>query len=71
MSDEFSAHLKKARTTRRLTVHDTPEHNGISERGNRTNLEIVHAVMHDSGLPKFLWPEAVSYAVYVKNRTWN
>ena len=71
MSDEFSAHLKKAGTTRRLTVHDTPEHNGISERGNHTNLEIVHAVMHDSGLPKFLWPEAVSYAVYVRNRTWN
>ena len=71
MSDEFSAHLKKAGTTRRLTVHDTPEHNGISERGNRTNLEIVRAVMHDSGLPKFLWPEAVSYAVYVRNRTWN
>ena len=71
MSDEFSAHLKKAGTTRRLTVHDTPEHNGISERGNRMNLEIVRAVMHDSGLPKFLWPEAVSYAVYVRNRTWN
>ena len=24
----------------------------------------------DSGLPKFLWAEAVSHAVYLKNRTW-
>ena len=67
MSDEFSAHLKKAGTTRRLTVHDTPEHNGVSKRGNRTNLEIVRSMLHDSGLPKFLWPEAVSHAVYLRN----
>ena len=70
MSDEFSDHLKKAGTVRRLTVHDTPEHNGVAERGNRTNLEIVRAMRHDSGLPKFLWPEAVSHAVYIRNRTW-
>jgi hypothetical protein len=67
---EFSDHLKKAGTTRRLTVHDTPEHNGVAERGNRTNLEIVRAMLHDSGLPKFLWAEAVSHAVYLRNRTW-
>lgn len=27
--------------------------------------------MHNSSLPKFLWPEAVLQAVYVRNRTWN
>ena len=70
LSEEFSDHLKKAGTTRRLTVHDTPEHNGVAERGNRTNLEIVRAMLHDSGLPKFLWAEAVSHAVYLRNRTW-
>jgi hypothetical protein len=67
---EFSDHLQKAGTTRRLTVHDTPEHNGVSERGNRTNLELVRAMLHDSGLPKFLWAEAVSHAIYLRNRTW-
>jgi hypothetical protein len=71
LSQEFTDHLKKAGTTRRLTVHDTPEHNGISERGNRTNLEIVRAMLHDSGSPKFLWAEAISHAVYLRNRTWN
>ena len=70
MSKEFSDHLRKAGTTRRLTVHDTPEHNGIAERGNRTNLEIGRAMLHDSNLPKFLWAEAVSHAVYLRNRTW-
>ena len=39
MSDEFSAHLKKAGTVRKLVVHDTPEHNGVAERLNHTILE--------------------------------
>ena len=70
LSDEFSAHLKSARTIRRLTVHDTLEHNGVSERLNRTIMEKVCAMLHDSGMPKFLWAEAVSHAVYLKNQTW-
>ena len=31
LSKEFSDHLKRNGTTRRLTVHDTPEHNGVAE----------------------------------------
>ena len=27
-------------------------------------------MLHDSQLPKFLWGEALNYAVYLKNRTW-
>jgi hypothetical protein len=46
-------------------VHDTPEHNGIAERLNRTLLEKVRAMLHASGLPKFLWGETVKHAVYV------
>ena len=69
-SDEFTDHLKKAGTVRKLVVHDTPEHNGVAERLNRTLLEKVRAMLHDSGLPKFLWAEATAHAVYIKNRTW-
>jgi hypothetical protein len=32
-------------------------------------LEKVRAMLHASGLPKFLWGEAVKHAVYLKNRT--
>ena len=28
---DFSAHLKKAGTIQKLTTHDTPEYNGVSE----------------------------------------
>lgn len=69
LSKEFSDHLAKSGTKRNLTVHDTPEHNGVAERLNRTLLEKVRAMLHASGLPKFLWGEAVKHAVYLKNRT--
>ena len=69
-SDEYSEHLKKAGTVRKLVVHDTPEHNRVAERLNCTLLEKVRAMLHDSGLPKFLWAEATAHKVYLKNRTW-
>ena len=59
LSTEFSEHLQSKGTVRRLTVHDTPEYNGLSERLNRTLMEKVRAMLHDSQLPKFLWGEAL------------
>ena len=70
MSDEFSAHLKEKGTVRKLVVHDTLEHNGVAKRLNRTLIDKVQAMLHDSGLPKFLWAEATAHAVYLKNRMW-
>jgi hypothetical protein len=67
--EEFTAHLEKRGTIRKLTVHDTPEHNGIAERLNGVLLERVRAMMHGSGMPNFLWSEAVRHAVWLKNRT--
>ena len=70
LDDEFSAHLKSSGTVRKLTIHGTPEHNGVSEWLNRTLMEKVWVMLHESGLLKFLWAEAVPHAVYLKNRTW-
>ncbi|TFY50793.1 hypothetical protein EVG20_g11324 [Dentipellis fragilis] len=69
LSKEFSAHLKAAGTRRKLTVHDTPEENGIAERINRTIPERARAMLHASGLPKFLWGEAMKHSTFLKNRT--
>ena len=67
LSKEFSTHLAEAGTIRNLTVHDTPEHNGVAERLNRTLLERVQVMLLFSGLPKSLWGEAISHAIYLKN----
>src|SRR5262249_31411319 len=43
--------------------------NGIAERVNRTLLQCARAMIFAKGLPKMLWPEAVAYACYIKNRS--
>ena len=67
LSEEFSQYLAKNGTTCKLTVHDTPEYNGVSERSNHTLLERVRAMLSESGLPTLLWGEAVSHAIYLMN----
>ena len=69
LSDAFNAHLAAAGTVRKLTVHDTPQLNGVAECLNRTLLERICAFAHGSGLPKSLWGEALRHAVWLKNRT--
>ncbi|KAJ2994795.1 hypothetical protein NUW54_g7491 [Trametes sanguinea] len=69
MSTEFSEYLASRGTLRKLTTHDTPEYNGVSERVNRTLMEKVRAMLHASALPNNLWGEAAHHAMYLKNRT--
>ena len=69
LSAEFTKYLKSKGTECQVTMHDTPEHNGVAERLNQTLVKWVHAMMHASGMPKSLWGEAVMHATWVKNRT--
>ena len=66
---EFRLHLKKKGTQEKLTVHDTPAHNGVAEHRNRTIVEHIHALLHASGLSKSLWGEAARHVVWLMNRT--
>lgn len=50
-------------------MHDTPQHNGVAERRNRTIVEHIRALLHASGLPKTLWGEAAHHVVWLLNRT--
>lgn len=69
MSDEFKSYLEGEGTIRRLTVHDSPQQNGTAERLNRTLTEHARAMLLEASLPKFVWGEAVSHAVWLRNRT--
>jgi hypothetical protein len=69
LSDVFNAHLAAAGTARKLTVHDTPQLNGVVERLNRTLLEQIRTFVHGSGLPKSFWGEALHHVVWLKNHT--
>ena len=41
LSYEFGIHLKHCGIVSQLTPTRTPQHNGVSERGNRTLLDMV------------------------------
>ena len=66
---EFTQFLNDQGTERRLTTHDTPQHNGVAESLNRRLVERVRAILHHADLPKNLWYEAIRFAVWLKNRT--
>ena len=40
----------------------------MAEQKNRTIISTVKAMIHDQGVPMFLWAEACSTVVYVQNR---
>ena len=48
---EFSDHLKSCRIVPQLTPPRTPQRNGVSERRNRTLLNMVRSMMSQSDLP--------------------
>ena len=69
LGKEFTLHLKSKGTTQKLTVHDTPQHNGVAERRNCTIVERIRALLHASGLPKTLWGKVAHHIVWLLNRT--
>ena len=68
-STEFEDFLLKEGIRHETTVPKTPEQNGVSERMNRTLIEAVRSMLSDSKLPKTFWAEALSTAVYARNRS--
>jgi hypothetical protein len=69
LGKEFIAYLKLKGTTQKLTVHDTPQHNGVAEHCNHTIVEWIHALLHASRLLKTLWGEAACHVVWLLNCT--
>lgn len=69
LSEAFNTHLAAAGTVQCLTVHNTPQLNGVAERLNCTLLERIRAFTHTSSLPKYLWGEALHHATWLKNHT--
>ena len=68
LGEESDRHLERKGTERSATAHDTPEHNGIAERGNQTIVERARAMLLDSKLPRYLWGYAVLYSTWLTNR---
>ena len=68
-SEEFSKHCLEYGIKRQLTTPYSPQQNGLVERKNRTVMSMVRAMLKAKDLPRELWGEAVSSAIYILNRT--
>jgi len=64
---EFDTHCKAKGTVKKLSVHDTHQEAGVSECRNCTIAECIRALLHASGLPKYLWREAAHHVVWLLN----
>jgi Reverse transcriptase (RNA-dependent DNA polymerase)/gag-polypeptide of LTR copia-type len=65
---QLTQHQDQRGTIREFTVHDSPPQNGVAERGMRTRAERARALLLASGLPRFLWQEAMQHATWLQNR---
>jgi hypothetical protein len=65
---EFNAFCLEAGIVHQLTVPYSPQHNGVSERKNRTVMEMSRCILFEKKLPRFIWVEAVNTSVYLLNR---
>ena len=68
-SQAFAEYCKIKGIKREYTIPYTPQQNGVAERANRTIMESVRSMLYHANLPLIFWAEAVSTAVYLKNRS--
>ncbi|GJU29116.1 retrotransposon protein, putative, ty1-copia subclass [Tanacetum coccineum] len=67
MSQEFLDHLKDYGIIAHRTPPYTLQHNGVSERRNRTLLDMVRSMMSQTTLPKSFWDYALETAARILN----
>nr|GEU54445.1 hypothetical protein [Tanacetum cinerariifolium] len=67
MSQEFLDHLKKHEIISHRTPPYTPQHNGVSERRNRTLLDMVRSMMSQTTLRKSFWDYALKTVARILN----
>ena len=67
-SKRFKTYLKSEGVRHEHTIPKTPEQNGVAERLNRTLVESSRSMLLDAKLPHKFWAEAISTAVYLRNR---
>ncbi|KAJ9545177.1 hypothetical protein OSB04_024884 [Centaurea solstitialis] len=68
LSQEFGNHLMECGIVSQLTPPYTPQMNGVSERRNRTLLDMVRSMMCHSMLPVSFWGHALETAAHILNR---
>ena len=67
-SDKFKEFCVDAGIEHQYTTVYTPQQNGVSERKNRTIMEMARCLLFEKKLPKIFWAETVNTTTYLLNR---
>ena len=67
LNAEIAAMLKDIGAEQSTSNARTPQQNGISERSNRSLLDLARTILIDSKLSKRLWSEAINFANQILN----
>ncbi|GJR70410.1 retrovirus-related pol polyprotein from transposon TNT 1-94 [Tanacetum coccineum] len=67
INQEFKDYLKACGIVQQLTPPYTPQHNGVSERRNRTLLDMVRSLMNLTTLPLSFWDYALEFVARILN----
>ena len=67
-SRQFEAYLAKEGIKNQLTIPYTPQQNEVSERRNRTLMEMARCLLYEKKMPLKFWAEAVNATSYLLNR---
>jgi hypothetical protein len=65
-NERWDEYFRRHGITRDLTAPYAHAQNGVAERAIRTIIQSVRTLLFDAGLPKSLWAEAASCAIYVQ-----
>ncbi|KAA3482128.1 Integrase, catalytic core [Gossypium australe] len=67
-SAQFQAICTEAGIKHQLTNVYTPQQNRVSERKNRSLLDMAKCLLFEKNMPRTMWAEAVNTVVYLQNR---
>ena len=67
ISKEFEDYLSRKGIKHQLTMHNTPEQNGVAKQLNRTLVKRSRTMLVESNLLKSLWGYAILHVNYLKN----
>ena len=67
-SKAFEKFCKEKGILHQFTAPYSAQQNGVAERMNRTLIEMVRCMIHQNTTPLSFWGEALSTAVYIRNR---
>ncbi|KAL0441700.1 UNVERIFIED_CONTAM: Retrovirus-related Pol polyprotein from transposon TNT 1-94 [Sesamum radiatum] len=67
-NSEFDKFCEEEGIEHQTTISYNPQQNGVSERKNRTVMEMARSMLQEKHLQKAFWAEAVYTAVYLLNR---